>query len=121
MVTHRLVFSGPVPGKKDAMHPRKDRKGYYLDPLHSAQIEALMWQARKQWTGKEAIESPQRIAAQFFVPNGRSDLDSKYTTIQDVLVKARVIRNDSIARVKKFSAEAEIASEEQAVIEIEVW
>jgi Holliday junction resolvase RusA-like endonuclease len=120
MVTHRLLFKGPVPGKKDSMHPRKDRKGYYLDPIHAAQIEALMWQARKQWTGKEPIEKPQRIATHFFVLNGRSDLDSKYTTIQDVLVKARVIRNDSIARVKKFSAEAEIAPDEQVVIEIEV-
>lgn len=116
---HRLVLNGRVPGKKDNMHPRADRKGYYLDPRDAADIQALMWQARSQWAGRGAIQETRNIVASFSVLNGRSDLDSKYTTTQDLLVKARVLQNDSIARVKRFSTSAEISDVEAVVIEIE--
>jgi Holliday junction resolvase RusA-like endonuclease len=82
-----------------------------------AQVELLEWRAREKWTGREPIAKA-RVAAKFFVRDGRGDLDGKYTTLQDVLVNAGVLRNDSIARLKGFSCEAEIDPNERVEVEI---
>ena len=91
----------------------------HMDPAIAGYIKALEWEARMAWGDRPAIEHPAAIRATFFVRDGRADLDSKYTSIQDVLVKARVIRNDSIARVRKFSCEAHIDAHERVQVEID--
>lgn len=82
-----------------------------------ADLDSLILQARQQWGGRPPMETA-CISAAFFVRDGRSDLDGKYTTLQDVLVKAGVLRNDSIARVKSFGACAKIDPNERVVVTV---
>ena len=81
-----------------------------------ADLDSLILQARQQWGGRPPLQKA-KIQALFFVRDGRGDLDGKYTTLQDVLVKAGVIRNDSIARLPGFKADAIIDPHERVIVD----
>jgi Holliday junction resolvase RusA-like endonuclease len=94
-MTHRLKINGHVPSKKN-LWKRRRGGGMYLATKDAAAIEGLLWQVKSQWQNTGPLWKP-RISATFFVVDGRSDLDNKWTAVQDVLVAAGVIANDSIA------------------------
>ena len=112
-----LRFIGHVPVKKNNLR-RGARGGVFIQSAVSGDINSLLFQAREQWNVRQPIETVADIDATFEVLDGRSDLDGKYTTIQDVLVKARVLRNDSIARIRKFRAVAVISDTEETTVKI---
>jgi len=96
-----LTLRGHVPGKKNAW-TRSAKGGMHLPAGVKAEIDGLILQAKSQ-----RPERPINIAtvsATFFVSNFKSDLDGKLTTLLDVLVKASVLRNDSMAHVQALKA-----------------
>lgn len=112
--TVRLVIPGDVPGKKNMLRIGKGRM--FRDGAVAAQIDALTWRIKERW-GSEKPMQRARVTAYFYVLDGRGDIDNKYTTLQDCLVRAGVIKGDTIARIPGFSAQAEIISEgEESVI-----
>jgi Holliday junction resolvase RusA-like endonuclease len=119
LATYRLEFRGPVPSKKNRLR-RSRNGGIFREAGATEEINELLRQASLQWKRKPPIEHVVGIAATFYVRNGKADADNKYTTLQDVLVKAGVIRNDSIARVPAFSVSTERADEERTEVEIAV-
>jgi len=115
MKTHRLMLVGHCPTKKNAKHAWKGR--VIIDPAIKAQVQVLEWRARSIWGARKPLPSA-IVHARFFVRDGRADLDGKYTTIQDVLVKAGVLANDSIARIKRVSMAAEYDENERVEIRL---
>lgn len=109
---YRLFLRGHVPGKKNAWK-RSAKGGMHLPSSVRSEIDSLVLQARAQWK-REPLEAA-AISASFYVKDGARDLDNAYTCIQDVLVKAGVIRNDTIKRVAAFSACAIISTVEESV------
>jgi hypothetical protein len=85
--------------------------------ISKAETDSFVLQLRSQWHA-EPLEDVRFLKATFTVRDGRGDLDGKYSTLQDLLVKARVIRNDSIARIRSFSAEAVINPQAEEGCEI---
>ena len=112
---HEIVLDGHCPTKKN--NYRIANRGLRVEDETKAYIDWLLIQARRQWIGRKPIESA-TIKARFYVRDGRADLDGKFTTVQDVLVKAGVLRNDSIARLRRIEAEAIIDADECVQIEI---
>ena len=89
-----LTLLGHVPAKKNEWK-RAGRGGIYFDrDATKPEIDSLTLQARKQWRRDPAHEPS--IMATFYVRDGRGDLDNKYTTVQDCLVKAGVLRSDNV-------------------------
>lgn len=101
---HTATITGHVPCKKNGKHSWKGR--VVIDPKARAEVDALTWQLRAWWGGRDPIDRVEKIEASFLVRSGRSDLDGKYTTIQDCLVDAGVLANDSISRIPAFSCRA---------------
>lgn len=116
-MTHQLTFRGHVPSKKNSKRAWKGR--VMIDPEIQVIVRGLEMQARFAWK-REPIERAS-IRAVFYVRDGCCDLDGKFTTLQDVLVKGGVIVNDSIARVPRTSQEAVVVEDgrEWCLIEIE--
>jgi Holliday junction resolvase RusA-like endonuclease len=94
----KLVLVGNVPGKKNSLMPRKDGKGYFNKRSVQSEINDLIWQIKAQYRG-EPLDCP-TIKCTFHVSSQRGDLDNKYTTIQDALVKAGVLINDNIKHMR---------------------
>jgi len=103
-VIYTVTITGHVPCKKNGKHSWKGR--VVIDPAARSAADWLTLQLRSWWGSREPLEKVQRIEAVFNVRDGRSDLDGKYTTIQDCLVAAGVLANDSIARVPQFACGA---------------
>jgi len=115
---HTLVLLGHMPSKKNNLRPRFGKgRGLMNSREVTAIIQGFEIQARAAWRGKPTIERA-KISATFCVPNGFGDLDGKYTTLQDVLVKAGVIRNDTIARVPAHMVDHVIGDDEGVSVEI---
>jgi Holliday junction resolvase RusA-like endonuclease len=98
-----LELRGSVPGKKNA-YKRSFNGRMHVPAEIRAQLDALQLQAQAQWNRPPMDDA--HIKARFFVRNRKSDLDNKYVALQDVLVKAGVLVNDSIAHVRSFEASA---------------
>lgn len=99
-----MTLQGKVPSKKN--NYRYSAKGGYIPRETSSLLNALELQVRSQWK-RDTLESAV-IGATFYVKDGVSDLDNKLTSMIDILVKAKVVRNDNIKRVRRISAEAVI-------------
>lgn len=93
-------ITGHVPAKKNGKHSYKGR--VVIDAKARAEANWLTCQLRRWWGRKPALEAVSNIDIDFHVRSGRADLDGKYTTVQDCLVEAGVLVNDSIARVPEF-------------------
>src|SRR5579884_1408623 len=89
-----LTLVGPVPAKKNRWHRGKNGAVYFDRKGIEAEIDSLLLQAQSQWR-RDPAKRP-AIIATFYVRDGRGDLDNKYTTIQDVLVKAGVLKADNV-------------------------
>lgn len=100
----KMTLQGHVPSKKNRY--RYTARGGYMPKDVRSELASLELQARSQW--KQATLESAVIGAVFYVRDGASDLDNKFVALQDCLVSAGVIRNDSIKRVKRISAEAVI-------------
>lgn len=114
-----LVLIGHCPSKKNLWKTRKGG-GRFIDSETQSQIQALCWQAKEQWGGKESLIHPELTVA-FYVRNAKPDRDNKLTTLLDVLREAGVIKNDNIAQ---FNGElrlmpAKIAVEEKVEVTIQ--
>ncbi len=97
---HTVTITGHVPAKKNGKHSYRGR--VVIDPAARAEADWLTLQLRQWWGRRPALESVRSIDIDFHVRSGRADLDGKYTTVQDCLVEAGVLVNDSIARVPEF-------------------
>lgn len=113
-----IKIRGHVPAKKDNLRPR--RGGLYNDPAVQAEINGIVLQIKGQWR-LPPLEETAFLRLVVTVPDGRTDLDSKYVTIQDCLVVAGVVKNDSIARINAFSAEARIDPTAEEGCEVQVY
>jgi hypothetical protein len=112
-----LVLFGKVPSKKNSRGMGKGR--VFVKDEDKAVIDSLIWQARTIWSGAPAIKPS--IEACFVVRDGRSDMDNKWTTVQDCLVKAGVLKNDSIAQLcGPITLRARIEDVAEESVEIEV-
>ena len=117
-MTHKLLFRGHVPSKKNGKKAWRGR--VIIDREIHEIVNGLKFQAQAMW--QQAPIERAAIRAVFYVRDGKCDLDGKFTTLQDVLVQSGVLRNDSIARVPRTSQEAvvvEDGQQEWCLIEIE--
>jgi Holliday junction resolvase RusA-like endonuclease len=112
---HVIELRGHVPTKKNGKRSFQGR--VVTNPEVVGDLRALTLQARLKWGARPPVQKA-ALKATFYVRDGRGDLDGKFTTIQDVLVKARVLRNDSIARIRRTEQEAFFDENERTVIEI---
>jgi Holliday junction resolvase RusA-like endonuclease len=113
---YTLHIEGHVPSKKNKWKPGRGR--VFLPREAQREIDSLILQVRMQWQ-REALEQAE-IRMHFRVRDGRGDLDNKQTTILDVLVKAGVVKNDSIAHLRRLTATAEIYPAVQETVLITV-
>jgi hypothetical protein len=109
-----IVLRGSVPSKKNDW--KRGSLGIYLPKEIVAQIDGLILQAKSQWHRKPLEQFGLRM--HFIVKDGRSDLDNKCTCAIDLLVKAGVLRNDSIAHLRSISATAAIMPMEEESVRI---
>jgi hypothetical protein len=120
MTLHRILLAGHVPTKKNGKRAWAGR--VVIDPAVRGHIDALVYQARGIWRARPPIEKARMIRAIFGVRDGRGDLDGKWTTLLDCLVRARVIRNDSIARLPRHITEARIINPgNEEWVEVRIW
>ena len=89
-----LTLLGPVPAKKNRWHRGKNGAVYFDRDGIEQEIDSLLLQARSQW--KRPPAKHPAIIVTFHVRDARGDLDNKYSTLQDVLVDAGVLRNDNV-------------------------
>lgn len=108
--TETLSLTGHVPSKKNN-YRRTRSGGLMVDPEIQSHINALVDEARLKW-GKRQPFKKAIIAADFYVRDRRADLDNKYVTLSDVLVKAGVLANDNINCVRSFTAVALVEKRE---------
>lgn len=106
MSEYVIRLRGHVPSKKNRWS-RSAKGGMHIPKEIAAEIDGLILQAKSQWKSSP-LESAE-LRAGFVVRDGRSDLDNKVTAVQDILVKAGVLRNDSIAHLWSLNATAVIA------------
>jgi hypothetical protein len=90
-----MVLYGNIPSKKNYLQVGP-RGGRYRGEV-SACIANLTMQARAAWGARPPVESPD-IEVRLFIHNPAKDRDGIWTTLLDVLKKARVIHDDSIRR-----------------------
>lgn len=100
-----LHIRGHIPAKKNTWRPKPG--GVYQRKDVRAEMDGVILQIKSQWKCAP-LEETAFLKLAFTVPNGKSDLDNRATTVIDCLVKAGVVKNDSIARINSFSAEATI-------------
>lgn len=114
---YTVTIAGHVPAKKNGKHAWKGR--VVIDPAARSEADWLTLQLRRWWGRREPIGFVNRLGCLCSVRDGRSDLDGKFTTIQDCLVEAGVLVNDSIARVPLiWCGSNRTKGEETAEIEI---
>jgi Holliday junction resolvase RusA-like endonuclease len=95
---HQINIEGHVPAKKNLLRPRKNAtKGhsYYYDPEVKARLNEIDSVISDYWDGRAPLVNP-IIVYVFWTVTGRSDRDNKQTTIQDALVNAGILKDDSI-------------------------
>ena len=118
----RLTLKGHIPAKKNLKRPWVNRKTgkltMIIDRDIKAQIDALTFQAKRQWRRPPA-EHPD-VDFEFFVINAGADTDNMYTTILDVLQEAGVIVNDNVNRFNgtKVIHPAVVGAHEGVIIDI---
>lgn len=93
-----LIFElkGKIPSKKNAWKPN-GRGGMYLDKALRRELDGLTLQLiaiRNKNRLLKPMEGSIRIEVVFYEKGGRSDLDNVYTTLQDLLQSAGIIKND---------------------------
>jgi len=114
----QITITGPIPSKKNRLRPRKDRKGYFNPD--KGRLQDIVYQILMQKGNTEPLNQPS-IMVHFKCSNGRGDLDGKWTTLMDCLVKARVLVNDNLRHLPgPVTYSGEIADVDEATIIIEI-
>jgi hypothetical protein len=90
-----LEFRSAVPTKKNKLRPSGRGQRLHYDKELRAQLDDLALQAKVQWGSRPPAVHPE-IHMIVVTPDASQDRDGVWTTIQDVLVKARVLPDDSI-------------------------
>jgi Holliday junction resolvase RusA-like endonuclease len=108
-----LTIVGHVPAKKNNLR-RSKNGGMYGGK--SAELAPLLLQVQSQWK-QEPLDWAE-VNATFYLPAFRGDLDNKYTTLQDLLVKGGVIAGDTAKRIGYFSCKGLSSAHERVVVEI---
>lgn len=112
----KLSVAGHCPTKKNGYSPAGANRVRIRSGI-AEHLPNLLAQIRYQWQA-DPIEYA-KVSMTFYVRDGRADLDGKFTTMLDLLVKGGVLKNDSIARIRSISAEAVISEHEHVEIEIQ--
>lgn len=113
----RIILEGPVPSKKNLLRRSKDGR-LFRDHSVAEQIEALTRQAQMQWRRDPAVNPA--IRAHFYCRDQRSDIDNKWTTVQDCLVAAGVLKNDNLKHLAGPITISGEVGEERVVIELDL-
>jgi Holliday junction resolvase RusA-like endonuclease len=96
---YEITLFGQVPGKKNRYSPTVNKKTgkamFIKDSKLQKELDDLLVQIPGELRNLR-LESPD-IEVELTVPNGRADRDNIFTSLLDVLVQARVLRNDSTA------------------------
>ena len=92
----RLTIHGHIPGKKN-MYLRSKNGRMFKNRALQDQVDSITLQIITQC--REKFVKPS-ITAHFVCPDARSDLDNKWTTVEDCLVQAGVIENDNLNHLK---------------------
>jgi len=113
----KLTITGPIPSKKNRLHPRKDRKGYF-NPDHD-RLQDIVYQILMQVGNIEPLNQPS-LMVHFKCSNGRGDLDGKLTTLLDCMVRAGILVNDNLTHLPgPVTYSGEIAEMDEATVIIE--
>ena len=98
-----ITFWGKVSTKKNNYRPRKGGKGFFKDTTLQGELDALLLQIPPEFRNLKLVHPD--IEFRIYLDGtdkrhlaGRqsSDKDGHWTTIQDILVSAGVLRDDSI-------------------------
>lgn len=84
-----------LPAKKNTWRRGINGRMYLPGEVRRA-IEALTWQAKAQWCGRQPLENP-AVQVELHLSDLRRDIDGIWTTILDALQAAGVIRQDNAA------------------------
>ena len=90
---HILQIHGKIPSKKNLLRRRKNG-GMFRVRKVADRIDGITSQIAEAWGGREPMDRP-ALRAVFRIVDHRSDVDNKYTTVQDCLTKAGVLINDN--------------------------
>lgn len=95
--TYEFFLPGDVPNKKDCYAPRMRQgkgKGLYIPTVIKDQIQLLELLIRDRWKGKAPLTNA-TVTFEFHIRSRRYDLDGHGSTLQDCLVNAGVLVNDT--------------------------
>jgi len=90
----RIIIKGHIPGKKN-LYLRSKNGRMFKNASLQAEIDAITRQILMQTGNIQPLVHP-TIRAHFVCSDARSDIDNKWTTVQDCLVAAQVIENDNL-------------------------
>ena len=110
-----IELEGKIPSKKNTYKIRKS-KGLYKPAEVINWENSALWQIKGQQARWSVVKTPLKepvIVKVYFLVHSRSDLDNKYTAIQDVLVKAGILADDKVNIVRRFEVEGEIIPSNQ--------
>ena len=114
----RIIIKGHIPGKKN-LYLRSKNGRMFKNSALQAEIDAITRQILMQAGNIQPLVHP-TIRAHFVCSDARSDIDNKWTTVQDCLVKAGVLINDNLKHLRgpiTISGEV-VRGREEASIEI---
>lgn len=114
-----ITLQGVPSGKKNALRPgRKGQKMHYDRGLRRA-LDACVLQAQSQWQGREPLTHP-IIAMHCWGYPEQTDRDGLFVNALDVLVKAGILRDDSIRHSNGWYqiAPANLGGEPRVVLHI---
>ena len=98
-----FFLPGLVPNKKDNYLPRRQGskgKGLCIPPEIKRQLDAIQLMIQGEWHGAPPLTQAS-VSFDFHLAHDRHDLDGMATTLQDCLVQARVLVDDSAAHVSE--------------------
>jgi hypothetical protein len=99
--TYEIPLWGRVCSKKNAYRTRKDRPGMFKDTALRRELDRLALQIPGELRGLELVHPAIEVFFEIPKPAGRqrpdaADRDGKLTTILDLLVAYKVLKDDSI-------------------------
>ena len=98
---YQVSLFGSLPSKKNMYRPRKDRPGMFKDSKLRLELDRLALQIPGELRGLELVNPDIEVFFEIPEPAGRqrpdaADRDGKLTTILDLLVAYKVLKDDSI-------------------------
>lgn len=111
---------GDIPSKKNAWKRTVSGRVYLRDDIQK-DIDGLLYRLISH-KNRSRIQFPingtLKLTAKFYVKNERVDVDNSYTTLQDLLQKAKIIENDN--QIKSFAVDS-CVDKHSPRVELEIW